>query len=78
MLPPFLHSTSFLLNPYYLHCSLLFREINYVEAFEEFEYELLPLSDATKDTVKSWTADGSIIPYLNTEEERETKGKILL
>jgi hypothetical protein len=51
--------------------SLSFREINYVEAFKEYEYELLPCSEEITSMINEWGSHASINPYNNEDDDEE-------
>jgi hypothetical protein len=51
--------------------SLSFREINYVEAFKEYEYELLPNSEELTSTINEWGSHARINSYNNNEDDHE-------
>jgi hypothetical protein len=58
-----------------MYCSLSFCEFNYVEAFKEYEYELLTSTDGIDAMISGWSSHANIIPYECVDlDEEESNG----
>jgi hypothetical protein len=60
---------SILVLNFNLNVSLHFKEVNYVAAFQEYEFELKVSEDGIAEIISGWESCGSAVPYSNGEDD---------
>jgi hypothetical protein len=50
---------------------LYFKEVNYVEAFQEYEFELKVNEGGVAEIIAGWGSCGSVVSYSNGEDDDE-------
>ena len=68
----YIHSFFFDLfsTTYTIANSLHFTEVNYVAAFQEYEFELTVNNDeVAATTISGWSSCGCVVPYSNGEDD---------